>query len=112
MATEAGQFIHYDGPLSQIPTSSAGFVLFSEYLPAIDALDRSSNPATQLRHFLSPDAVFITNGGPPVPAAQVLEMLKMREGMLENFYHLDDVKVTEMTYKDGKRSLICETTSV
>lgn len=47
-----------------------------------------------------------------MPAAQVQEMLEMREGMLEEFYHLDDVKITEMIYKDGRTSLICETTSV
>jgi len=112
MATEAGKFLQYAGPLSQIPATSPGLVLLSQYLPAIDALDRSSEPATKLKQFLLPEAVFITNGGPPVPAAQVLEMLKMRQGMLENFYHKDEVKVTEMAYKDGKRSLICETTSV
>jgi hypothetical protein len=54
----------------------------------------------------------MTNGDPPVPAAQVLETLKMREGMLEKFYHMEDVKVTEMAHEDWKINLICETTSV
>ena len=112
MASETGQFKQYVGPLPKIPTDSPGFLLFSQYLPSIDALDRSSQRAIQLQHLLSPNAVFVTNGGPPVPAAQVQEMLEMREGMLEEFYHLDDVKITEMIYKDGRTSLICETTSV
>jgi hypothetical protein len=81
MTTEAGKFLQYAGPLSQIPATSPGFVLLSQYLPTVDALDRSSEPATKLKQLLSPDAVFITNGGPAVPAAQVLEMLKMRQGI-------------------------------
>ncbi|RDL38122.1 uncharacterized protein BP5553_05555 [Venustampulla echinocandica] len=112
MATEVGGFIQYAGPLSKIPKDSPGFLLFSQYVAAIDALDRSSQLAIQLQHILSHDAVFVTNGGPPVPAAQVPEMLKMREGMLAEFYHLDDIKVVFMEYEDGRMNLMCETTSV
>ena len=112
MASETGQFRQYVGPLPQIPTDSVGFLFLSQYLPSIDAVDRSSQRAIQLQHLLSPNAVFVTNGGPPVPAARVQEMLKMREGMLEEFYHLDNVKITEMVCKEGRGSLICETTSV
>ena len=113
-ATKSGIFTHYKGPWASIPSSaSPGIAFLSAYLPAIDALDCSSDIAKQVDNLLAPDAVFVTNGAPPVAKWQVDGFLARREKMLERFGHQGaDVQIWDMEEDNGQRKVVCETVSV
>lgn len=114
LATSPGTFTHYTGLLGSIPAqASPGIAFISAYLPAIDALDRSSDLAKKVDDLLAPDAVFITNGAPPVIAKQALGFLSMREKKLERFGHDGgDVEIWDMEEGGGQRKVVCEAISV
>ena len=105
---------HYSGPFASIPLpASPGIAFLAAYLPAIDALDRSSDLAKQCNSLLAPDAVFITNGGPPVAKDQVDGFLEKREKNLERFGHNGgDIQVWDIDEEGGQRRIVCESVSV
>jgi hypothetical protein len=113
-STKPGTFTSYTGPLASIPLhASPGLAFLAAYLPAIDALDRSSDTAKQLDSLLAPDAVFITNGAPPVTKEQISKFLGMREKNLERFGHEGgDIQIWDMKEQGGQRKVVCETVSV
>lgn len=114
----AGTQIHY-GPYDAIPaTASPGLLFLKNLLPALDSLgpfDAHGEPIGQpaLIQFLAPGATFVMNGGPPIQAVDVLQMLPKRSERLSRFHH--DVRVAwDIAAGDGsgKRTVMYESTSI
>jgi hypothetical protein len=110
MASTTGTFTHYAGPFASIPSpTTPGLTFISAYVPTIGAIDRSSDTAKKLDNLLAPDAVFITNGAPPVTKDKIAIFLGMREKNLERFGHSDgDVQIWDMEEQGGSRKVVFE----
>lgn len=103
------------GPYDAIPdTASAGLLFLRSLLPALDSLgpfDAGAQP--ELLQYLAPGATFIMNGGPPIQAVDVVQMLPKRSERLSRFHH--DVHMAwDVAAIDGsgKRTVMYESTSV
>jgi hypothetical protein len=110
MTSTTGTFTHYTGPLASIPSAATpGLTFISAYVPTIDAIDRSSDTAKKLDTLLAPDAVFITNGAPPVTRDKIAIFLGVREKNLERFGHDGgDVQIWDIEEKGGWRKVVFE----
>src|SRR5580700_7189851 len=99
------------GPQHTIPSSaSPGLRFLAAFLPAVDSLDPAANALGQ---FLTPDSVFIINGGEPTPAETVIGMMKMRSQRLKAFQHgLKAAWDVELEDGSGKRVVMYESVSV
>jgi len=97
------------GPYQTISsTASPGLRFLKAFLPAVDALTPAADPLAQ---YLTPNAVFIINGGEPTPAETIISMMKMRGQRLKTFRH--DVKAAwDIEMGDGKRVVMYESVSV
>ncbi|EJP69865.1 hypothetical protein CRV24_008815 [Beauveria bassiana] len=113
------------GPYESISdTASPGLLFLRRLLPALDSLGpfdaRDGQRPPQLVRLLAPDATFVMNGGPPLPAVDVLQMLPKRAERLARFRHdvrmAWDVAPRGDGYGDGagagRRTVMYESTSV
>ncbi|OAA49790.1 hypothetical protein BBO_01425 [Beauveria brongniartii RCEF 3172] len=107
------------GPYESIPdTASPGLLFLRRLLPALDSLGpfdaRDGQRPPQLVSLLAPNATFVMNGGPPLPAVDVLQMLPKRADRLARFRH--DVRMAwDVACRgdgDGRRTVMYESTSV
>lgn len=116
------------GPYTAIPpTASPGLLFLRDLLPALDSLgpfDAKPSehgaaaadqplPPPDLRQYLAPGATFIMNGGPPIQAVDVLQMLPKRSERLSRFHH--DVRMAWDVAADdgsGRRTVMYESTSI
>lgn len=76
-------------------------------MPALDSLEPSSD---RLLALLSPDAVFIMNGGDPAPAATIASQLAKRGTMVAAFRH-DVARAWDVEQADGSRNVLFESVS-
>ncbi|ATY59069.1 hypothetical protein A9K55_003338 [Cordyceps militaris] len=103
------------GPYDAIPdTASAGLLFLRRLLPALDSLGPfdDAQPAP-LVGYLAPGATFVMNGGPPLPAVDVVRMLPKRAARLSRFHHA--VRIAwDLPARDGsgRRTVMYESTSV
>ncbi|KAK2606246.1 hypothetical protein QQS21_003294 [Conoideocrella luteorostrata] len=106
----AQTFIHY-GPHHHIsPTASPGLLFLKQILPALDTLG-PFHGQPELANYLAPGATFTINNGPPVEAANVLNMLEMRAQKLSKFGHNLET-AWDIDKGDGTRTVMYESTSV
>ncbi|KAM3549727.1 hypothetical protein ARSEF4850_008697 [Beauveria asiatica] len=109
------------GPYESIPdTASPGLLFLRRLLPALDSLGpfdaRDGQRPPQLVRLLAPNATFVMNGGPPLPAVDVLQMLPRRADRLARFRH--DVRMAwDIASRGdgdgaGRRIVMYESTSV
>ncbi|KAH8646495.1 hypothetical protein BGZ60DRAFT_233224 [Tricladium varicosporioides] len=107
------KYTSFTGPLTSIaPPSSPGMLLLAAYLPAIDALDRTSPAALAINDIVSPTATYQMNGGPVIPFTTVLGMLGVRSEKIERFTHEDfDTDTMDLEGENGKRKVVCECSS-
>jgi hypothetical protein len=99
----------HTGPYQTIPsTASPGLRFLRAFLPAVDSLNPAANP---LGRYLTPNAVFIINGGEPTPAETIIGMMQMRGQRLKTFRH--GVKSAwDIETGNGTRMVMYETVSV
>ncbi len=104
------------GPYDAIPdTASPGLLFLRRLLPALDSLgpfDAVDGQPDVLR-YLAPGATFVMNGGPPLQAVDVLQMLPKRAERLARFHH--DVRMAwDVAARDGsgRRTVMYESTSL
>jgi hypothetical protein len=99
----------HTGPHHAIPsTASPGLRFLKAFLPAVDSLNPGADPLGQ---YLTPNAVFIINGGEPMPAETIIGMMKMRSQRLKTFRH--DLKhAWDVEMDDGRRMVMYEAVSV
>lgn len=104
------------GPYDAIPaTASPGLLFLRRLLPALVSLGpfdaRGGQP--DLIDYLAPGATFVMNGGPPLQAVDVVQMLPKRAGRLARFHH--DVRMAwDVAARDGsgRRTVMYESTSI
>src|SRR4051812_9573799 len=101
----------HTGSLSTIPSNATpGLLFLQKYIRAVDAMHPKPDPP--LDAYFSPTVQFSFNGGESISANKILEMLAMRDQMLERFSHEDfDVRAWDLGGKDGGRTLFMETVS-
>src|SRR6202000_1257755 len=97
----------YNGQLASIPdTSTPGLVFLKSYVPLLDS---ASPPMGDLA---SPNAVLITNGGPPMKVTDLAPMFSMRAEALDLFSHMEkDMQVWDLEGDAGKRTVIWSSVS-
>ena len=108
----AQTFTHV-GPYEDIPPSaSPGLLFLKELLPSLDSLGPFDGPPS-LVDYLTPDATFIMNGGPPIAAIAAFEMLPKRAQTLSRFYH-SVYRAWDIVNPDGsgRRTVMYESTSL
>jgi hypothetical protein len=103
--------IHH-GSYESIPSNaSPGLLFLRDFIPILDSLEIS--PPLPLTSFLTPDAKFIINNGPPIPTQDVLAMFAMRSGKVAKFHH-DLYRAWDIAKDNGlgSRTVMYESTSV
>ncbi|OAA69490.1 hypothetical protein ISF_02760 [Cordyceps fumosorosea ARSEF 2679] len=127
----AGAHVHC-GPYDAIAdTASPGLLFLRRLLPALDSLgpfdddarhhrdagagpqQEQKQPPSDLIDLLAPGATFVMNGGPALPAVDVLQMLPKRAARLTRFHH--DVRMAwDVAARDGsgRRTVMYESSSL
>ena len=105
------------GPYTAIPAdASPGLLFLRALLPELDSLGPFDG-TPKLMSLLAPSAVFVINGGAPMPARDVLPMFERRAETVAEFRHEVDVAWDMARGNDGDggvgaRTVMYESTSV